>query len=276
MKRLLVAVAAAATALSLGASAMTAAAAPPAPAEDNYLAVGDSITLGLGVDPATQSFPRLLDARSRRIDLAGDPLAAPTVAVARSVLLGTAAADPAAAARITRISLTVGANDLQWVELLLACMNVPVGVACGDVLGPLVDARLGMLATDLRDLLVEASLAYPNATIHVGGYYELFGSRKRACVVAGPGGPLSISLVNKTWYNLTTRRLNTVIKTAVAAANAAGAHARFVDVASVFNGHGFCDSARPWVLGPASTAPAHPTATGQRAYARMFHAKGVR
>jgi len=145
-----------------------------------------------------------------------------------------------------------------------------------------VTAGRAALKTNLSTLLDSVATMYPNAKVYVGSYYELFGAKKRTCTVA-PG--YSISLVNKTWFNRTTRRLNATIRRAVAMAKATpvGNKVEFVNVARVFNGHGFCDSAKRWVIGPqdilTSGIPdslAHPNVKGQRAYAQRFWANGLR
>lgn len=296
MSRRLAAFAATALVLTLGLPATGAQGSPLPPAPPNYIAAGDSITQGLGVAPM-HSYPSLVDARSRRLTLAANlAVEGATVADVATQLTTYAAADPAAAAGITKISITVGANDVGWVQVLLACLNLPADVNCADLVDPasqlkvqdLVDAGLGGLSLSLPALLDGIGTMYPNARIYVGGYYELFGSRHRECVVvpatsSSPG--YSISLVNKTWYNQTIHRLNVVIRAAVEQANATptGTPVKFVNVAALFNGHGFCDSARRWVIGPQDLAAgstlaavAHPNADGQRAYARAFAAKGVR
>lgn len=72
-------------------------------------------------------------------------------------------------------------------------------------------------------------------------------------------------------------RLNDTIAGAVSDARGDGIPARYVDVESIFNGHGLCDSARPWVFGFDDLSIAvHPNRFGQAAYAAMFHAAGVR
>ncbi len=261
----------------------------PTVAAANYLAAGDSITLGLGV-PAASAYPRVIDAKTRTITLAGNVAASgATVATVAAQLAGYATANPTIASGITRITLTVGANDVGWVEALLGCINLPAGVQCADLVVPntggmttrqLVEAALGKLSTSLPALLGGVRTLYPNATVYVGGYYELFGSRKKDCVVAAG---YSISYANKTWYNAMIHQLNATIRASVAAAKAGGAKVRFVNVASVFDGHGFCDSAKRWVIGPQDipvgwdlSAVGHPNVRGQHAYAIRFFSKGVR
>ena len=262
---------------------------PPA----NYLAVGDSVTYGFGV-PADQSYPRLLDASSRHVKLA-DNLAMNGASVADvATQLSTFAGDKS---KITKISLTVGANDIGWQQALFACLNVPAPIRCADLpvapgvtLQQLVDAGVAGLSVSLPALLDLAGTMYPSASIHVGSYYELFGSKKEDCVIAPPstGFPgLSVSLVNKRWYNALARRANATIKAAVKAANLSPAgndiRVRFVNVAPRFNGHAFCDFAQRWVIAPQDVPPggdlgsvAHPNINGQRTYAQMFAAKGIR
>ena len=272
---------------------VSAAQATPRVAPANFLAVGDSITQGLGV-PVARSYPRVIDAKTRKITLAANLAAqGATVASVATQLTGYATANPAAAAGIKKITLTVGANDVGWVQALLACTNLPARVSCADLVDPgtgmttqqLVDAGRAGLSASLPALLAGVGTLYPNARVYVGGYYELFGTRKKECVVTpatsvSPG--YSISLVNKSWYNSMIRQLNATIRTAVAAAKLAGAKVTFVNVASVFNGHGFCDSASRWVIGPQDipvgsdlSAVAHPNVKGQRADTNRFFAKGV-
>ncbi|HEY3549363.1 MAG TPA: SGNH/GDSL hydrolase family protein [Propionicimonas sp.] len=296
MRRHFVAFAATAVALTLcfGLPATTAQAKPAIPVPPNYLAVGDSITQGLGVTPA-QSYPSLLDAKSRHLKLADNVALEGATVTDVGTQLSTFAGDKS---KVTRISVTVGANDVGWARLLLACINLPAQVKCADIVDPtthltlqqLVDAGLVGLSASLPALLDAAGTMYPHASMYVGSYYELFGSKNRACVVtpASTGNPgYSISRVNKSWYNTTTRRLNATIKAAVKAANATpagnGITVRFVNVAPSFNGHGFCDSAKRWVIAPQDIptggsldSVAHPNTKGQRAYARAFWARGIR
>ncbi len=281
MPRRLFALITAALTITLSLPIAPAQATPPAPAA-NYLAVGDSITAGLGVS-VDRAYPSLLDAGSRHLRLAADAaVSGATVAGVASQLLAYPAADRPG---ITRITLTVGANDVGWLAALSACLNLPADTACATqiadpvhhlTLANLVDAGLATLATTLPRLLVQIKALYPNAKIFVAGYYELFGSKRTACTVA-PG--YSINLVNKTWYNQISRQLNRTIKTSVAAANhdLPGTPAKYVDVSGAFDGHGFCDSGRRWVIGPQDdlTAVAHPNVKGQRAYAGAFRAKGI-
>ena len=278
MRRRLAIVLAAAVALGL-ATPWTAAQAKPLVVTQNYLAVGDSITYGLGVLPS-EAFPSRLDAASKRLTLAVNMGAPGATLLEVGQQLATF---PLPREAITRITLTVGANDIHWVAALMACLNQPVGPPCasddvggGVTVQNVVDGGLASVTTNLPTLLVGAHQLYPNAKIYVGGYYELFGSRKQTCQL---GGGYFITAVDKAWYNATTLRLNSAIKGAVAKANDMLDHrpVKYVNVASRFNGHGFCDSATRWIIGPEIiSAAGHPTAKGQKVYADAFHAAGVR
>ncbi|MFZ1384071.1 MAG: GDSL-type esterase/lipase family protein [Propionicimonas sp.] len=269
-----------AAAVALGLSLPTAAAqAAPVAVSPNYLAAGDSITTGLGVSSA-QAFPSRLDAASRKLTLAN--VATPGAGLA--AVGAQLALYPGDKEAVTKITLTVGANDIQWVDILLACLNQPVGSPCAQrVVAPpattvqnLVDAGFVGLPAGVQTLLAGAHQAYPNARIHVAGYYELFGSHKRTCQL---GNGYFITAADKAWYNATILRLNSVLKGAVAATNASvpGSPITYVSVASRFNGHGLCDSATPWVIGSENLGAAgHPTAKGQQAYANALFAAGVR
>ncbi len=282
MRRRLAIVLAAAVALGL-ATPWTAAQAKPLVVTQNYLAVGDSITAGAGVS-SIEAFPSRLDAASKRLALAGNmSVSNATIDGVRAQLTAFPTTFPGASPEaVTKITLTVGANDIQWGEILLFCLDRPLAFPCAsqDVGGGVtfkthVDARIVAFSAQLPLLLTEAHGQYGNAKIYVAGYYELFGTRKQTCQL---GGGHFITAADKAWYNATTLSLNSAIKTAVADANALIGHraVKYVNVASRFNGHGFCDSATPWIIGPEGAAPGHPTAKGQKAYADAFHAAGAR
>lgn len=278
MRRRLAIVLAAAVALGLT-TPWTTAQAKPHVVTPNYLAVGDSITYGLGVLPS-EAFPSRLDAASKRLSLAAN-LGVPGTTLAG--INGQLLTIPVSArSAVTKITLTVGANDVRWVDALLICLNRPVGFPCasqdigGATLQNAVDAGLASVSTNLPGLLEFAHEKYPNAKIYVAGYYELFGTRKHTCQLDAVN---YITAVDKAWYNTTTLRLNAALKGAVAQANKAldGSPVKYVNVASRFNGHGFCDSATRWIIGSENMGAAgHPTVKGQKAYADAFHAAGVR
>ena len=226
--------------------------------DDNYLAVGDSVAYGVGV---STPYPELVDDLSRGIDLAANlsTSAATTGGVAAQL---ATYGKPSA---IKELTITVGANDVGWGDALLACL----GGACPS--DAQLTAALGALRHNLTGVLVGAKDHFPNATISVTGYYELFGDKAKPCPVAIG---TTISVANKTWLNTAVRKLNTTI---AAAAADAGARVVFVDVAKAFQGHGLCDTGLPWVItGLRPDAAGHPNVLGQAAYAVVLNKAGVR
>lgn len=249
-------------------------------ASANYLAVGDSITAGVGVGK-DHAYPAVLDHLSRRLDLVDNlAVSGATLADVATQLASVPESDRAA---VTRISLTVGANDIGWGTALYLCVNASsdcadtvVDPTTGATLAQLVDAALAGLAANLPALLAQAHQWYPNATIYVSSYYRLFGSKSKDCTLADGW---VVDVVDKAWLNAMADELNATVKGSVATANNAGQGriAKYANAARLFRGHGFCDTGSPWVFGPADVALgvdpgaiAHPNYRGQAGYALAF------
>lgn len=256
MKTRLLGAAAAIIALAFFAPATSAQAAA---AKDNYLAVGDSVTYGVGV---STPYPELVDALSRGIELADNlSTSGGNVGDVAAQLLSYSKRN-----EIRELTITVGANDIGWTDALMACLGAS---DCAN--DAALNAGLTGLSSNLLQLLIGANALYPNATISVTGYYELFGDKAKACTVA-PG--VSVTVANKTWLNQAVKKLNATIK---AAAVSAGGRVVYVDVAKAFNGHGLCDTGLPWVIsGLRPAAAGHPNILGQAAYAAVLYGAGVR
>ena len=228
-------------------------------ANDNYLAVGDSVAYGVGV---STPYPELIDRLSRGLDLA-DNLSTSGATTGDVGLQLVGYADPG---EVRELTITVGANDIGWTSVLQACLG---DGSCADQ--DRLDLALGALSGSLESVLAGAQARFYNASISVTGYYELFGDKAKACTVA-PG--VSINLDNKKWLNSAVQQLNITIKSA---ANSVGGSVRYVDVAEAFQGHGLCDTGLPWVIsGLRPSAAGHPNALGQAAYAVVLFSAGVR
>ncbi|MFZ0529854.1 MAG: SGNH/GDSL hydrolase family protein, partial [Propionicimonas sp.] len=290
MQRRIIAAAAAALTLTLALPALPAQAAKPTPPADNYVAVGDSVAAGFG---APKAYPELVDTKAKKLHLQGNH----AVVGAKVADIATQLGNVPAASRdaVTRLTLTVGANDIGWAETLQFCLEPGAPVTCAPALAA-AQAKLDLLPGQLAALLIDIKddtsttappfvdpLVFRNAKLYVSGYYELFGSKPRACTLSTTDNAVfSISKENKAAYNQLTRKLNTAIKDAVKLANAAlpGTPVKYVNVASVMNGHGLCDSARRWVVGPQDVSSAslgyvsHPNAKGQAAIAQRYYANG--
>ncbi len=246
----------------------------------NHLAVGDSIAAGVGVGK-DHAYPAILDHLSRRLDLVDNvAVSGATVADVATQLAAVPESDRAA---VTRITLTVGANDIGWGTALYLCVNAPsdcadtvVDPATGATLEQAVTAAMAGLAVSLPALLVQAHQWYPNATIYVSSYYRLFGSKHKDCTLADGW---VVDLVDKAWLNAMADQLNATVKGSVVTANNAGEGrvAKYANAATLFRGHGFCDSGSRWLFGPVEVALgvdpgaiAHPNYRGQAAYALAF------
>lgn len=241
---------------------------PPTPTI-NYVALGDSVAAGVGVEPS-QAYPALLDAASRRLNGVNEARSGASARQVAAQIAQFEADHPGKLDLVTKVTLTVGANDINLQDLVSSCLQLP---DCSDI-EQAVDAGLAGLASRLPLTLANIHDKFPNARIYVSGYFELFGNRNKPCALTPE---ISITAASMSFLNTSARRLNASIASAVAAARANSLPIRFVNVASAFNGHGLCDSARPWVLGFDNLATAtHPNRYGQAAYAIRFRGEGVR
>jgi lysophospholipase L1-like esterase len=257
----------------------------PATAVVNYVALGDSYSAGVGnaADylPASgnclrssKAYSVLLAARGHKLNLdfrACD--GATTDKLISDQLPATPNTD------VKTITVTIGGNDVGTFDVLPDCMGLDGVPGCSDGAKSVFAGEWQrVLLAKMALVLKRIHAAYPNARIYVGSYMELFGTRKTACKVGELNNQaFYVSYADKVWLNTMARKLNATIRKAVHRAYN-NMRATFVNVAPVFNGHGLCDFARPWVghLDAANLKSLlHPTARGQRAYALMFHAYGV-
>jgi hypothetical protein len=209
------------------------------------------------------------------------------------------------------VSITIGGNDAGFALATSACVQSVQTQAfgCSEVttLNAAINARLAALAgaaqsppgappiTPIKTVLKDIQARAPRATIYLAGYPELFGA-ETTFFSSDPTAPSTFSCVlnsdfaarvdfaDAQWFNLTIRRLNTVLRNAVRQARQSGVRAKYVS-ASTFDGHGLCDAKTSWiqpVLVSANQTPEprpeslHPTATGQsRGYERAFRRAGL-
>lgn len=290
MKRLLIFLVALAATLSLALAGSPVAQARPAHntptvAVVNYVALGDSYSAGVGNAPdfvpasgaclrSTKAHSVLLAARSHKLNL---DFEACDGATTDSLIATQLPAQPNT--DIKTITVTIGGNDVGTFTVLPDCMGLDGVPGCSDAAKAVfTDALKKVLPAKMALVLAKIHAAYPNARIYVGSYMELFGTRKTDCTVGELNGQsFSVTYADKVWLNTMARKLNATIKEAVHRADNA-MRVTYVNVAHIFNGHGLCDSAQPWVGQLDATnlkSVLHPTARGQRAYAVMFRAYGV-
>lgn len=150
------------------------------------------------------------------------------------------------------ITLTIGANDMRWVQLITQCYVV----TCGNA------QDTSMVATSLATFSVELDYVLRRVsqqsgehppTVLLSGYYDP--TLDAGCV------PSHLSAYEIVWLSEQTAALNQVIRS-VAERYPFAAYAP-VD----FTGHGFC-AAEPWIKQADERGRFHPNQAGQQALAR--------
>ena len=275
---------AAAPAAALAAPAAKPASSAPAPKADNgrYVALGDSVAAGLGLAalPNPAGFDTVCGRSSQAYGYeVGRQLGLPTELIACS---GATAGDlntaqgidnsPNPSSQISTafaggtprlISITAGANDLRWNELLKAC----VATTCGSKShSALVDGAIvlmkGKYRVALENIKLRSSVAN-SATpkVIMTGYYHPV-SAACANMPALKGRLTHAELV---WINGMVDKINHNLN-ALATSAAYKDFARFAPVN--FTGHDLC-SGDSWIQGLENPKTAvHPTAAGQQAIAK--------
>ena len=293
-----------------------------------YVAMGDSFSSGEGTGVYTRATdtddnqchrsrlaygPRL-SAESRRLRplrfVACSGAATKDLYAANAANPGEGPQLDALRRRTRAVSLTIGGNDVVFVQVAQRCVQVGTnaGFNCsGDgALNAVIAARLAALAgvavpgteaiTPIAKVLTDIHAASPRARIYLGGYPELFGSRadNYRPLTGAPGGSVcvveptlgaAVAYTDAQWINARTRQLNAILEDAVDQARDAGIRATFVP-ASRFDGHGLCDDRASWInpllvdgagVAGVRSESLHPTAVGQRrGYAAAFRQAGLR
>lgn len=238
---------------------------PQPKAAVSYVALGDSVAAGLGL-PLTES-----DATSIACGRSSD--AYPNI-VAQKLQLslqsyacsGATAGDlvtsedtngvelqPQLAAAFAQgtpryISITAGANDIEWSSFLKACYAGDCATTANTVaMNTLLVTLQAKLVAALASIQIRSHGSPP--TTFITGYYEPISAR---CMQQD--GQLSTD--NFRWIQETTDSLNQTLKQTAQVFP----FARFVPVD--FTGHDICSS-DPWVQSANDAAPFHPTAKGQ-------------
>lgn len=150
------------------------------------------------------------------------------------------------------VTITIGANDARWTQFIRQCYYIRCGY----------DIDTARFAAYLVDLKLELNIVM--ARIHtlsngappqviVTGYYSPFSSA--TCTETE-----NLTAQEKSWLNSRTNSLNRAIKGTVDKYS----YAKFAPVS--FAGHEICSS-DPWIQGPTSPMPFHPTVAGQRTIA---------
>jgi len=257
-------------------NAPTATPAPSRPVNSNggYMALGDSVAAGLGL-PASAS-PSASDSQCGRSPQAY----AYQVAAAVGKRLSHVACSGATAGDLftkqgvngpnitpqldqayangnkpSLITLTAGANDVQWSTFVQKCYAATCGTSFDTaVLKASLAALEAKLYYAFYSIQVRSGTSTPPRVVATG-YYNPLSSQ---CVAVSQG---KLTANEVTWVTNSLNSLNRTIQSVAAKFD-------FVRYAAVnFSGHDLC-SADSWIQGQADPAPIHPTAAGQSAIAR--------
>jgi lysophospholipase L1-like esterase len=243
---------------------------PPPSTSAGYVALGDSYASGAGLTPysdstcfrsATQAYPSLLTGRKMTLTFtACSGATIPTMLASQLAVVPTA----------SYVTVTIGGNDVGFREVLSDCIDSPFTDGCSTTGMAAAEAAVTALPKTLIPALQEIQATYPNATVFVSGYPELFGDLTGTCRVGTYAGwmPLEIGQEDGRWLNEMAGNLNAAIRSA---SDTAGV--RYADAQATFDGHGLCDTGTAWVNGPIITSlfpltvserSFHPTADGQK------------
>ncbi|WP_430791864.1 SGNH/GDSL hydrolase family protein [Actinoplanes sp. G11-F43] len=246
----------------------TAVAVSVAPAPLQYVALGDSYAAGFGSTPTRDkcgrtpaAYPALLAREAHG-----------AVAFRNAACTGATTADvirqaTALTAKTGLVTITAGANDLAFRQVLEACLNPAATVACHRGNTTINRKLAKSLPRDLNRMIRAVTSTAPDARVVVTGYPLPF-AHTRSC----PAVPVSAKL--RARANQVAARLNKAI-----AAAAARNRVRYVDVEQEFAAHALCSSSRPWLVGAEgmrNDTALHPTATGHaRGYLPVVAASGL-
>jgi len=162
------------------------------------------------------------------------------------------------------ISITAGANDMQWATIIKKCYATDCGTATDTTL---VNAALVALQAKLYAVFGDISLRSVGTTppkVLITGYYNPLSAQ---CANIAPQ---QLNADEVVWATSVSNALNQTIKDVATKFS----YATYVPID--FTGHDLC-SANSWVQSAQEAAPVHPNAAGQAAIAQaVIQAAGKR
>ncbi|MCA9498228.1 MAG: thrombospondin type 3 repeat-containing protein [Nitrospira sp.] len=171
------------------------------------------------------------------------------------------------------ITMTIGGNDAEFLNILLFCF---AHNACNEIkpFAPYFDIELGdlfplwvaVVGERLLELYSELKNATPNAATLILDYPILVSGQECPAVKIPFFEDAKLSESEQAWMRDANQQLNTAV---AAAAALVGLH--YVPVADHFDGHGVCGTLDDWINGLMPFNPKasfHPTSRGQIEYAR--------
>ena len=245
---------------------------PPAVEPFKYAALGDSVASGLGlpyVDSATAQDKRCGRSSQAYPYLVGQQL---NLKVGLFACSGASSGDlytrqwisnynpriqvdqAFSQGRPELISITIGANDVQWSQQIRRCYYGTCGTTTQNRLAKLRLALLQQRLHYVMQQIQDRSNGRP-PTVVVTGYYNPI---SQTCAQLYPD---RITSQEVDWVSNGVKKLNDGL-------HQVAKQYSFTSFATVdFSGHDICSSS-PWVQSLTDPAPLHPTAEGQKAIAQ--------
>lgn len=229
--------------------------------QKRYVALGDSVAAGVGLPTASDSsacdrtdeaYPNLV-ARSNNLILTSVACSGATfptgITGPQTVNQLALEAQLEQLYKLERpdfITITSGANDMQWATNLTKCYTQTCGSAQDTAA---VDTQLSQVTTGLKNSLESIQKQYKDAlpTVVVTGYYQVFPAADTGCLDL-----TGITQSELEWGRQQTAKLNDALREATR-------EYYFAQFASIdFTGHELC-SAEPWIQSFIDPTPFHPT-----------------
>jgi lysophospholipase L1-like esterase len=231
----------------------------------NYVALGDSVAAGIGLQGAYGTAACGKTAQAYSVQVAKYLKSAPVSFACSGATAGDLVTQqhipgPNPPAQLTNafakgtpkvITITAGANDIHWSDFIKKCF----GSTCGtqndtDTANALLVGLQYKLTYAMGSIQRRSNYHPPK--VYLTGYYNPLSANCQSS---------QLSAAELAWLNAESQALNQTIK------NVAKRYsfAEFVPVD--FTGHDIC-SASPWIQGPSDPAPFHPNATGQAVIAK--------
>lgn len=239
----------------------------------DYVALGDSYAAGVGAGSyadltcfqSALGYPELLDER-KQIKLNVNATCSGDTVAHVAAELG------ALSSETDLVTLTVGGNDVRYLEVILGCTQG--AVACQQVVDATVFGAQNVLAPQLGALYGSINGLATKAEVVVTGYPHLFSPEFGTTILIPvidpdtglpvldttgmPVPPLVLTPAEQQILNDGTDALNTVIRT-----QAELAGFTYVDVVKRFDRHGL-GSPQPWIQPFTTFEALHPNAKGYK------------
>jgi len=245
---------------------------PATTPHQTYIALGDSVAAGLGLenysdssacDRTNQAYPdqvaTALHLRLKNLACSGATLSAGILGPqnVNQLLVAAQLQQLFALPRPDLITLTIGANDIEWTTFIAKCYSGQCATASDTAA---INSLLATVSLHLQGALSQIQSHYKSDVPHVivTGYHQVFPTGTATC-----SDLTGIDSNELAWGRQQQTNLNTTISTVVSKFS----FAKFAAIG--FSGHELC-TADSWVQGIDDTAPYHPTEAGQAVYAKQI------